>query len=263
MAEDRFTLDQILLGYVVGGGVAPAVALLDPEDQAAYRTLNSPGAEAALAYVIKSAKHKESLAAECDRLEIAGALDSLTELPTRAACNRDLEKAVARVTSGKYGGDTDSSDHRAKISYGDVTLLVVDIDKFKDVNDTYGHGKGDEVIIAVAKALSETLREYDTLYRVGGDELYVILEQTDAQDGAAAAERLREAVETKCSAEALGMEWGVTVSIGGSNYRALCDSITELKELADKALYQAKREGRNGVAMMRSSQYIPEPNGSK
>ena len=260
MAEDRFSLDQILLGYVTGERIEPAVALLDERDQAAYRTLNAQGAEAALAYAIDSARHRETLTAECKRLETTGALDTLTDLPTRAAYDRDLEKAVARVKSGY---DSALDDNRTKIPYGDVTLLVLDIDKFKDVNDTYGHPKGDDVIIAVARALSNAMREHDTLYRVGGDELYVILEQTGAKEGAAAAERLRQAVERDCSAETLGMGWGVTVSIGGSNYRELCDSIDELRQLADKALYEAKRKGRNNVAMMRNSQYVPEPNGSK
>ena len=116
---------------------------------------------------------------------------------------------------------------------------MIDIDKFKSVNDTYGHAVGDIVIAAVAAILKANVRSIDILARYGGEEFIAILHKSDITDGLQVAERIRAAVE----ALELGPDKPrITTSVGVAS-----GSSEHLIEQADKALYEAKRKGRNRV----------------
>lgn len=120
-------------------------------------------------------------------------------------------------------------------------LLLIDIDHFKQVNDTFGHAVGDEVLREVARCLSSQIRMRDTVYRYGGEEFAVILRRVAPTSLAKASERIREAVEHCCLPV---MDGGsVTISIGV----AVWADQTSLMKRADEALYAAKRAGRNRV----------------
>ncbi|WP_299687836.1 GGDEF domain-containing protein [uncultured Tateyamaria sp.] len=125
--------------------------------------------------------------------------------------------------------------------------LMIDIDFFKRVNDTYGHLTGDRVISHVAQLLQETVRSNDIVCRFGGEEFVVFLADADHDVGAAMAERLRARVANSPIDEA-GTTLGVTVSIGGS-LKAATDHIEVAIQRADDALYRAKSGGRNQVRM--------------
>jgi diguanylate cyclase (GGDEF)-like protein len=125
-----------------------------------------------------------------------------------------------------------------------MSLLLLDIDYFKKVNDTYGHPVGDAVLKGVAGKVRKTIRTIDIPARYGGEEFAVVLLNTDAKGAMNMAERLRNAVsETAFHSE--GRTFNVTLSIGISTYPDGIKSKEELIERADKALYHAKRSGRN------------------
>ncbi|MEW6417054.1 MAG: diguanylate cyclase [Nitrospirota bacterium] len=125
-----------------------------------------------------------------------------------------------------------------------LSILILDIDNFKDINDTYGHPVGDSVLKAVADVIKKTIRNIDISARYGGEEFAVILLNTGARGALNMAERLRKAVMDKTfSAE--NKTFRVTVSIGISTCPDDGKRKEELIERADKALYHAKRTGRN------------------
>lgn len=140
---------------------------------------------------------------------------------------------------------------RAKKYNMELSLLMIDLDYFKSINDTFGHAAGDEVIREIGNIIKTNFRRTDIVGRIGGDEFAVLLKNTSLQDAKKAAEQLRETVAGKkivCGEQ----EIGLTVSIGAA---AICgetdgsNSIEALFKKADDALYKAKAKGRNCVAV--------------
>jgi len=128
-----------------------------------------------------------------------------------------------------------------------LSLLMLDIDFFKRVNDTYGHQAGDRVLQNIARVLNETTRPGDVVARYGGEEFAIILPEADTDEAMAIAQRLREAVETSWFDAPGSMRIAVTVSLGCATRAAHGASPEELVHLADKSLYLAKQQGRNRV----------------
>ena len=131
-----------------------------------------------------------------------------------------------------------------------LTCLMVDIDHFKTINDSHGHGVGDRVIQEVARKLQESVRGTDLLCRWGGEEFCIVVNGLDAAASAEFAERLRMRIERECGAavrEVPGLR--VTASVGVELLSRQAESTAVLIERADQALYRAKRNGRNRVAM--------------
>lgn len=134
-----------------------------------------------------------------------------------------------------------------------LTLMMVDLDHFKQINDSYGHAVGDEVLHEVAQTLMLVARATDMTFRYGGEEFAILLSNTDLAGAGIIAERLRQAIES------LEIEQGdqrlkVSASFGLASYRD-GDSVKDLFEQADRALYRAKDQGRNCVV----SAAAPEP----
>ena len=144
--------------------------------------------------------------------------------------------------------------HAAFEQFGERTaLLMIDIDSFKKVNDTYGHPAGDAVLKEVASCIIASIREEDMAFRYGGEEFAVILPGTDAAGGLIAAERLRAQIDRNAFT-ADRQELKVTVSIGLALWPASADGIKDLIREADHALYTAKREGKNRVSVRTKAQ---------
>ena len=154
--------------------------------------------------------------------------DGLTGLFNRRKFDSMLEEEIERAK--RYGRG--------------VSLIMIDIDHFKQFNDTYGHQKGDEVLATVAVILSERVRSNDLVSRYGGEEMSVILPETEVSNAAALAENLRETVNTEALQRA-GVE--ITISLGIAGYNNNNHTPQKLIQAADKALYQAKERGRNRV----------------
>ncbi len=150
------------------------------------------------------------------------------------------------------------ADHWTRaIRYNEpLSCMMIDIDHFKNVNDTLGHDAGDQVLIAVAKALSESTRKGEAVARLGGEEFLVLCPQATEQRAAMGAERLRRVIES-LSIDCVGGPCEVTISLGVAQRMESTESPDELLKAADEALYSAKRTGRNQVCL--AGNVEPEP----
>jgi two-component system, cell cycle response regulator len=185
--------------------------------------------------VIQRAQMVESTMADNARLEQLAQTDPLTQLLNRRALTERITAEMERAL--RY----DST----------LALLMIDLDHFKKVNDTYGHLVGDDVLRDVAQLLGDTIRTSDILARYGGEEFLALLPETDDAGAEAFAERLREAVERhQFAREALAEPLRLTASIGVAVYPAArIESVEDLFARADAALYRAKADGRNRVRL--------------
>jgi two-component system cell cycle response regulator len=128
-----------------------------------------------------------------------------------------------------------------------LSLIILDVDHFKEINDTYGHQNGDAVLVAIAETIQMGLRTYDVVARFGGEEFVVVLPETPLPGGVVVAERLREAIQALSFARPVEGK-SVTVSLGVATYPSpQVNSVSTLLHQADFALYRAKQNGRNRV----------------
>ena len=128
-----------------------------------------------------------------------------------------------------------------------LSILTMDIDLFKQVNDNYGHKVGDQVLKKLAAICSEALREIDIIGRVGGEEFAILLPETDKTNALDAAERLRAAIADNLIPIENGLPIRMTVSIGVASLTSNDDNLDVLLSQSDEALYEAKKSGRNKV----------------
>ncbi|NTJ42114.1 PleD family two-component system response regulator [Agrobacterium larrymoorei] len=128
-----------------------------------------------------------------------------------------------------------------------LSVCITDIDRFKQVNDTYGHDAGDEVIREFAARLRSTVRGADLACRYGGEEFVVVMPDTTAEMAALVAERLRSIIESKAFVLRSGRELNITASLGIATNAGSIETPDQLLRQADRALYEAKNAGRNRV----------------
>jgi diguanylate cyclase (GGDEF)-like protein len=160
-----------------------------------------------------------------EQVQRMAATDGLTGVANRSTFQERLGSELARAARA---GE-------------DVALLMLDIDHFKQLNDTHGHQVGDQVLQRVARTLKAGLRPYDTAARYGGEEFALVLPRTSRGDGMAIAERIRAALAE------MSEEPRVTASVGVANFPVDSTTADGLVGAADAALYQSKRAGRNRV----------------
>jgi diguanylate cyclase (GGDEF)-like protein len=139
------------------------------------------------------------------------------------------------------------------------SILLMDIDKFKAVNDKYGHPVGDQAIKAVARVLQDTIRSTDFVARYGGEEFAVGMIETDSTGAVLIAERVRRIMEQTSVTRVFDGELKVTLSIGVASFPEDTDTAAHLVTMADEALYHAKRSGRNRVCTHREARNSPQP----
>lgn len=130
-----------------------------------------------------------------------------------------------------------------------LSLLIIDIDKFKDYNDTYGHLEGDKVLVRLGQLIRSLLRKMDSAYRYGGEEFTVILPETEAEEAKTVAQRIRNMVMQEAFRPTENGTVSITVSIGVSEYHPPED-VAAFVQRADKALYISKEKGRNRVSVL-------------
>lgn len=166
-------------------------------------------------------------------LEQKAHIDYLTEVNNRGHFMEQSEKELVRAL--RYENP--------------LAILMLDIDYFKKINDSYGHKVGDAVLKKLAEICKQTLREVDIIGRVGGEEFAILLPETDKDLGAEVAERLRVAIaETKIPMKD-GLPVQFSVSIGVASLASKDDNMDVLLNRADQALYEAKKTGRNKVCV--------------
>jgi diguanylate cyclase (GGDEF)-like protein len=170
------------------------------------------------------------------QMELLAITDGLTQLINHKHFQVMLEKEI----------------ERAKRYKRPLSLLIMDIDHFKNFNDTYGHPVGDLVLKQIAQSIREKLRVNDSAARYGGEEFAVIIPENDERGALMTAERIRQTIEQKIIMSG-NDQLRVTISIGCASFPNHAATQSELIERADKALYYSKRTGRN-----RSSVYVKE-----
>ncbi len=163
-----------------------------------------------------------------ERIHYLANFDPLTGLPNRTQLNDHLKYALSL----------------AKRSNGHLALIFLDLDHFKDINDTLGHSIGDAVLIELAKRLSLLLREEDTVTRLGGDEFILLLPGVDAHGATQVAQKLLDVIAEPYQIEQYTLT--LTASIGIALYPEDGDDLETLSKSADAAMYRAKQEGRQG-----------------
>ena len=159
-------------------------------------------------------------------------IDSLTKLYNHRSFYETLIKEISKANRFKYS----------------LSVLMIDIDYFKQFNDKYGHLVGDRVLYSIAEVIKETIRAYDIAFRYGGEEIAILCPYTNRHQALAAAERIRKNIENyKFDVDGDIEKTRLTVSIGLSSYPENAIFYGDLVEKADEALYLAKEEGRNRV----------------
>lgn len=162
--------------------------------------------------------------------------DALTDLPNRILL---VERAAVALSQAARRGEI-------------AALLYVDVDRFKTVNDTFGHETGDRLLIEVAHRMRQSLREEDTVSRVGGDEFVVLLaDVTSGEDAIRIAEKVANAIKRPLSIDQ--NEYQLTVSIGISLFPSDGSGLDTLLATADRAMYRAKESGRDAIQLFSPS----------
>jgi diguanylate cyclase (GGDEF)-like protein len=169
-----------------------------------------------------------------DRVRQLAYRDGLTGVFNRRYFDSRLVEEITRAA--RYGGG--------------VSVLMIDLDHCKNINDEFGHMIGDDVLRAASTIFNRHLRKVDVVCRYGGEEFAVVLPATQGGSAAAVANKLRLAV---ANAQYAGVTWPVTISIGVAEFPANGITRDDIVRSADMALYQAKETGRNRVCLAPSS----------
>ena len=213
----RAVMMQVLLVVVAYAGT---LALIDPGPIGPSRWITMTGLVVGTAVVVRLLS--ERIERLIGALDAAARTDRLTGLPNRRAFEEHFAREAARACRAGRP----------------LALLLADVDRFKDINDRWGHAAGDSALVAVADVFRETLRTCDTPARIGGDEFVVLLPETDDDGAQVVATRLAEAVTARGTDAALRL----TLSFGVAAQHPDGGSLDDLMRTADMALYAAKRE---------------------
>ncbi|MDP2560772.1 GGDEF domain-containing protein [Psychrobium sp. 1_MG-2023] len=188
---------------------------------------------------LSSIQAHDELKRSVEELHHLSTIDNLTNVHNRRYFFEVSQKLIALAT-------------REKTS---VSLLMLDIDFFKSINDNYGHQAGDFILKELANSIGKTLRESDVFARIGGEEFTILLNRTSLDEAANIAENIRNAIETKSFIKD-GLSMDITISIGISELCQKHASIESLYQHADQQLYIAKNNGRNRVAYKKSDMLL-------
>jgi diguanylate cyclase (GGDEF)-like protein len=178
-----------------------------------------------------------------EKLQQLAVTDGLTELFNSRHFYSQLELEVDRCTRYKHP----------------LSLLLIDIDHFKEFNDAFGHLEGDKVLVRFSQILRSCLRANDSAFRYGGEEFTVILPETGAEEARTVAQRIRAALEAETFCPLSGRPVSTTISIGVTEYSPM-EGMDVFIRRADQAMYLSKQNGRNRVSVLfASSECIPQP----
>jgi diguanylate cyclase (GGDEF)-like protein len=207
------------------------------------RTVLKPGDKIILGRVILKYEQRDLAEQQFfDEIYRLATVDNLTSLNNKSTIARILKDEIAR----------NARDQRW------VSVVLVDIDRFKSLNDVYGHLKGDLALQTVADMIHSSVRRRDKVGRFGGDEFLIILPETEGKGAVKIAERVRRRLESSVG-QILGIQEKVTASFGAASVRATDAGPDQLLDQADVALYRSKSLGRNRVELwQKSDNYLSE-----
>jgi len=164
------------------------------------------------------------------KIEHLSATDPLTTAYNRRAFTTYSEQEIARAY--RYQRN--------------LSILLLDVDNFKEINDLFGHQRGDDILIEIVRTMSKTVRSTDMIFRFGGDEFVLLLVETDGAEAGKTAERIRAELEEIPVGIHEGVKINVSISVGVTSLEAE-DSHSSMLQRVDRALYQAKDAGKNRV----------------
>jgi diguanylate cyclase (GGDEF)-like protein len=206
-----------------------------------WRTLEAVGSNLAnnnvVEYIIinyrditERKKAEEALKESEQKYRELSIIDDLTQIYNSRHFYAQLEREIER--SNRYGQP--------------LTLLLLDLDKFKAFNDTYGHVEGDYVLSRLGQVVKRCLRETDSAYRYGGEEFTIMLPMTTSEEGIVTAKRIQTELRKEAFSPVLGQEVYMTVSIGLAQYKSK-EEIKAFVHRVDQLMYQAKKNGRDRI----------------
>jgi len=222
------------------------VSLISPDDLGVYVLVMSPFILISLfiswhntitsrrmfLYAFIQEMNKDALTEANQRLRLQSHTDPLTGLPNRILVNDRLQQAITKASRDE----------------SQFALMIVDLDKFKPINDTYGHEAGDKVLQEAARRMVGCVRESDTVARIGGDEFMVLLPVVEShQDALTVAKKICTALNQPFSVD--GVSISTSSSVGIALFPLQGDDAQTLFQQADRALYRAKAQGRNCVEL--------------
>ena len=222
-------------------GIDPGPAVVVP--------VRGQEAEAGLIWAFGETKERDSSAIDRARLV---ARHAELALQNAERFHRAKERAFIDDVTEAYNARyllqaTEREIQRAERYKKDLAVLFLDLDRFKLVNDQYGHLVGSDVLRQLAEVLEECIRQVDTLARYGGDEFTILLLDTDLEEGATIGERIRRTVADTIFEGERGAPIRLSISIGVATYPKHASDRDALLDVADKAMYLAKSQGRNCV----------------
>jgi diguanylate cyclase (GGDEF)-like protein len=168
-----------------------------------------------------------------EKLQKLAVTDGLTKLYNSRSFYSQLEMEVDRFNRYKHP----------------LALLLLDLDHFKEYNDTYGHLEGDKVLVRFSQIIKSCLRTNDSAYRYGGEEFTVILPETAGAEARTVAQRIRSALEAERFSPQNAKDVKITISIGVTEYQEK-EELSTFIQRADQAMYLSKQNGRNKVSML-------------
>jgi two-component system cell cycle response regulator len=183
--------------------------------------------------VIKERQLTEERTRMMEKLQKLAITDGLTKLYNSRSFYTQLELEVDRFNRYKHP----------------LSLLLLDLDHFKDYNDTYGHLEGDKVLVRFSQIIKSCLRTNDSAYRYGGEEFTVILPETGGEEAKTVAQRIRKTLEAEKFMPIPGNQVKITISIGVTQYHPK-EELSTFIQRADKAMYLSKENGRNKVSAL-------------
>ena len=211
-----------------------------PEYDYILKSNDIPELLIAIQTAVKHQRERKEREQELERYKRLSTLESLTGLYNHRYFRQALSDEV----------------DRAERYESPISLLMMDIDRFKDYNDTYGHPSGDDALKEIARILNETKRSIDVCAKIGGEEFALILPQTTKEDAFHLAERIRSVVEaTPIATQGNRGEGRLTISIGIAEFPTDAANEEELMLKADDGLYEAKRLGRNRICFYREPEF--------
>ena len=172
-----------------------------------------------------------------EKLQKLAVTDGLTKLYNSRSFYSQLETEVDRFNRYKHP----------------LALLLLDLDHFKDYNDSFGHLEGDKVLVRFSQIIKSCLRTNDSAYRYGGEEFTVILPETGGAEARTVAQRIRSALEAERFYPENGKDVQITISIGVTQYKSK-EELSTFIQRADKAMYLSKQNGRNKVSMLHAEE---------